>query len=144
MIRDSLVHVARLILANGDILVGLMFVCAAVAKTYFPEEAERFVWWLCDSCPRNALVKVLSAIEWLTGNLLILGIAKPYVVPVSALLLAAFTVILTLAVIGGMKTSCGCLGFSMTARQAVVRNALAIVLLSVSFLLNGRNSRRAL
>lgn len=122
----------------GQWIVGATFLWAGVVKAISPHVFEQHLYKL-GSIPRRHVpnfVTLSAALEAGWGAALILGVATPIVLPITAVALVVLTAISWWGVRSGRTTDCGCYGGYVvpSLAQSIALNATFVALIIIAWL----------
>ncbi len=121
---------------TARVVVSILFLVSAVSKMFpiWMFEKQLVDLGVCDWCDAPYFSRLLIALEAAIGiAILQRHFLKRFVIPVTAFLLVAFCVHLSIEMVkhGAMNGNCGCFGqlIPMTPLEAFIKNVLTLVLL---------------
>jgi uncharacterized membrane protein YphA (DoxX/SURF4 family) len=136
LLHPNLVTVATI---GGPAIVGLTFIWAGVIKAISPHVFQQHLSQLrlVPHKLRFTSVVIAAGLEVGWGMALLLGVAPPITLPVTAVLLVGFTAVSWWGVHSGRTTDCGCYGGYVvpSTAQSIALNAVFIVLVLIALAL---------
>lgn len=120
------------VIATCEILLGAVFVWAALWKWSHPEQSVAFLSAIATMPIPTLAIKGVAVAEWALGLWLFSGFRNTSARIVAGVVILLFTGLLVLASLSGVEESCGCLGLGESIRSSLARNAILLFVLAVA------------